>query len=339
MRYCVRLPNSGPFASREAITLVATTADRLGYDAVSTHDHVNWGYADRYHNYCGSSEAVDARGGPSDFYEVFATLCYLAGITKQIKLIPDSLCLAWRPIVLFARQALTLHQLSKGRFVLCVGAGNVHRDFEITGTPFEERLPISLEKLKVLRMLIDQPGLLTFEGKYVRFKDAELTPQPQALPLWYAGGGDIALKRAARYCEGWMPSGTPERFRQRIPDLLHEAELAGRGNVSFEIATLLCTCVAPTDEEAWKTARRTIEDRADPAKGEWLTHYSSSHQETNRESQKMMIGSPETLAGAVRDYEAAGVTQLQLGFTGHSVESILEQMEMFTREVKPLVES
>ena len=60
MRYCVRLPNSGPFTSQDAIYKVATAAERLGYYAVSTHDHVSWGFEERYHNYSASSEAVSS---------------------------------------------------------------------------------------------------------------------------------------------------------------------------------------------------------------------------------------------------------------------------------------
>ena len=326
--YGVHLPNSGPFASQEALYAMATAAERLGYDAVQPHDHVNWGYDDRYHFYAGSREAADLAERPTDFYDSIATLAYLVGITHRVRLIPSALCLAWRPVLIFARQALTLHQLSKGRFVLNMCVGNVRRDFEVTGTPWEERGPIAVEKLKVLRMLIDQPGPISFEGKYVRFKDAEMNPRPQGLSLWYAGTSDIAIKRTARYCEGWWPAGSPDYFRRKIPELRQEAERLGRGDVAFEFGSEASTCVAATDQEAWNIARKTIEAHS---QSEWMQRHDPSARSRTR-----LVGSPDTVAAGIREYQAAGVTRLNLCFIGHSLKALLEQMELFAGEVMPL---
>lgn len=331
MRYSVHLPNAGPFASPEAIALVATTAERLGYDALIAHDHVNWSYDDRYHFYAGSVESADAVERPTDFYELMTTFSYLAGVTHRIRLIPYAVSLAWRPIALFAREVLTLQSLSGERFILCMGTGNVHKDFEITGTPFEERQRTTLEKLKVLRMLIDQPGPPSFQGRFVIIKDAELTPRPAVLPLWYAGTGDVAMKRAARYAEGWMPAANADFIRRKIPELLQEAQQAGRANIAFEIGTGAHVYVAPTDEEAWRVSRRTLEAHY---KGEWLTHYNTLVQLM---AVKAFVGSPETVAARVREYQLAGVTYLNLYFIGHSTEALLEQMEVFAKEVIPQV--
>ncbi len=332
MRYGVRLPNSGPFASREAIEAMATAADRLGYDHVTVHDHVTWTYGDRYHFYAGSREQADALERPTDFYGAMTTLGYLAGITQRVRLIPYALCLSWRPALILAREALTLHRLSGERFVLAVCLGDARfGDYAVTGTPWEERGRIVNEKLQVLRMVIDQPGPISFDGKYVRFEDAELNPRPEGLPIWYAGASDIALKRAARYAEGWMPSGNPEFFSRKLPELHREAERVGRGDVEFEIGTAPRTCVASTDDEAWDIALKTVEAHT---QGEWMQLFDSSG---HRSHQHEFVGSPETVAGVVRNYASAGVTTLGLGFIGHSVESLVEQMEMFSSEVIPLV--
>ncbi len=331
MRFGVRLPNSGPFASREAIAEMAGAAERLGYDHVTVHDHVNWGYDDRYHFYAGSREVADAQGRPTHFYEAMTTLGYLAGITQRVRLISYTLCLAWRPVLILAREALTLHQLSEGRLVLGVGVGNVPRDYEVTGTPWEERGRIANEKIQVLRMVIDQPGPISFEGRYVRFEDAELKPRPEGLPIWYGGTSGAAIKRAARYADGWMPSGNPEYFRHKIQELRQEAEWAGRGDVEFEIGTAPRTYIASTDDEAWSVALKSVDVHA---QSEWVhRHDPLGHRAHHHE----LVGSAETVAKVIREYEAAGATVLGLGFIGHSMESLLEQMELFASEVMPRV--
>ncbi len=330
MKFGVRLPNSGPFASRQAITAMATAAERLGYDAVLPHDHVNWGYDDRYHFYAGSREAADAHRRPTHFYEAMATMNYIAGMTERIRIIPAAICLAWRPVLPLAREALTLHQLSQGRFVMCLCVGNVRRDFEVTGMPWDERGAIAVEKLKVLRMLIDNPGLISFEGKYVSFKDAELSPRPEGLKIWWAGSSnDISVRRAARYADGLMGGG-PDFFMDKTPYLYEEAKRVGRGDVKFDMACVPHVCVAASDAEAWDIAGKTMEAHS---QGEWMTRHT-----VGTRTRPNLVGEPQTVANAVDVYKGAGVTFLGLGFVGHSVESLLKQMEIFAIEVMPRIE-
>ena len=329
MHYGVRLPNSGPLASKEALAEMSLAAEDWGYDAVFPHDHLNWTYDDRYHFYAGSVEASDEQERPTHFYEAMATLSYLAGITKRVKLIPSAICLAWRPVLLLAREALTLHQLSGGRFILCLCVGNVRGDFEVTGTSWEKRGEIAVEKLKALRKVLYEPNPVSFEGQHVSFRDAVLDPKPDGLKIWWAGSSnDLAIKRAALYTDGLM-GGSPEYFAEKSGDLYCIAREAGRGDVEFDLSCVPHACVARTDEEAWNIARKTIDAHRG---GEWMTRH---HATAKR--RPTLVGSPETVASGVRRYRDAGVTYMGLGFVGHSLESLLGQMEMFAREVAPLV--
>ena len=331
MRFGVHLPNAGPFANPESITAISTAADRLGYDSVTAHDHVNWGMEDRYHFYAGSVEATDSTESPTYFYELMTMLSYIASITHRVRLIPYAISLSWRSIPLLAREALTLHQLSKGRFVFCAGAGNVIKDFEITGTPFEERQWLALDKLRVIRMLIDQSGPVSFQGNHVTIRGAELFPRPVGMPIWYAGTGQLAIKRAARYGEGWMPAANAKFFKCHIPEVLREAERAGRKDTEFEFGAGAHLCLAHTEKEAWAISRKTIEAHH---QGEWLSeaHYYSY---VKAMATKAFVGAPEKVSEMIREYKSAGVTYLNFYFIGHTLDSILEQMEMFNEEVAP----
>ncbi len=331
MQFAVRLANSGPLASLEAIDLMAVASERLGFDAVSVHDHVNWGWSDRYHFYVGSVEQTDAAQKPLGFYSATTTLGYLAGVTKRIRLVPAALCLAWRHPLKLAREALTLHALSRGRFVFCVCVGNVRRDFEVTGTSWEKRGRIAVEGLKILRSVIDTAGPVSFDGEYFRFQDAELYPAPHGLQMWYAGTSDVAISRAARYCEGWMPAGDPEYFRSKVPVLRQYAEQYGRGDFTFEVATVCRTCVAPTDEEALRVGKRTLESEIS---AEWLTRHDISDIRST-----WLVGSPARVAERIIEYEKAGVTMIGLGIIAHALPDIIGQLEFFAKEVIPLTRS
>ncbi len=332
MQYGVHLPNSGPLASPEAIVTMATTAEQLGYDAVLIHDHVVWGRKDSQHNYAGSKELTDARGGPVDFYEAFTIMSYVAAVTKRVRLIPGALCLGWRPVGLMAREALTLHKLSGGRFVICVCVGDAQRDYDAMGMPWENRGKTMVENLKALRAVIDSDSPVSFRAGSASVQNEEWMPRLEGLKLWYAGVSDTAVKRAARYCDGWMGED-PCIFKTKAPMLREEAEKAGRGDVKFEFTALEPGCIAETDQEAYEISRATLEVHTG---GQWLNYmYPPSLGLQPRKD--LLIGSPRKVMDGVRQYQEAGVTLLNMHFIAHSLGSILQQMETFAREVMPHV--
>jgi probable F420-dependent oxidoreductase len=329
LRFGVHLPNSGPFASVEGIEQIATAAERLGYDAVCTHDHVNWGLSDKYHFYAGSVEEADASDEPFSFYSALGSLAFVAGITRRIRLVTAALCLAWRHPVDVAREAITVHSLSRGRLVLCVCVGNVRRDFEVLGVPWESRGRRAADHLRALRTVLDAPGAASFDGEFVRFSDAELHPRPAGLQLWYGGTTDFAIRRAARYCEGWMPAGGPEYFQAKIPEVRRLAETHGRGEIPFEFSAVCRTCVGSTDEGAQRIAQRTLDRELE---AEWLRRHDIPDIATT-----WLVGSPERVAGQVRAFERAGVTLLFAAVIAHTLPGMVEQMQRFAQEVIPRV--
>ncbi len=333
MKYGVRLPVAGPFTSYDGITKIAKEAERLGYDAIYSTDNLLWEPGERIPFYTGSIEAQERKGGPVALYGAISTLAYVAGITSRIQINPDALCLGWRNVIILAREAAALHELSRGRFVLstCLGRGQ-NGDYLVTNSLWKERGRVVAEKLHFLSTWINQEGPVSFAGNYLSFENLEIWPQPKGMHLWHAGGSDAVLKRAARYCDGWMPRGVdPKQLRNRIQYLYEEAEHAGRNNVRFDVVTNRAICLAQGDEEAWEICRATFEARGQepPRPGDKATK--------SAKARKQCVGSPETVARVLREEEEAGATGVRLGFIGHTLESILEQMEMFAKEVIPLV--
>src|ERR1700758_1261100 len=82
----VRVPNSGPLASPQAILKVAREAEELGYDSIWVHDHLTWSdEIHRTHISSGSENSHTGNESP-DFYEAITTLSYLAGLVRSIRL-------------------------------------------------------------------------------------------------------------------------------------------------------------------------------------------------------------------------------------------------------------
>jgi alkanesulfonate monooxygenase SsuD/methylene tetrahydromethanopterin reductase-like flavin-dependent oxidoreductase (luciferase family) len=328
VRFGVRLPHSGPLASKEAVVSVTGHAERLGFDSVLTHDHVNWGYDDRYHFYCGGLELADAHPRPTDFLDAFSTMAFLAGMTTRIRFVSSAIVLAWRHPLMAARLALTLHELSGARFVLGVCVGNVPKDFEVLGVDWDQRAAIAEEHLKALVQALREDGSVAFEGSHVRYRQAEMFPKAPDLPIWYGGTSPRGLVRAAQFSEGLIVGGTVDELRRLRRKVLRLREEYGRQAAPFTMATLKTVSVDPDAARAEAMAHKTVEERERAA---WLRKQRARYSERDAS----LIGTPDEVVRRLRALQDAGVDYIGLGFVGASLEGVLEHMATFAETVMP----
>src|SRR5688572_1277564 len=73
-----------------------------------------------------------------------------------------------------------------------------------------------------------------YKDDYYEFKDVELRPTPSKnIPIWYGGGTPASCRRAADYCDGWMPGRIPTAtFNKMVKYLEEQCKLAGRPMVT-----------------------------------------------------------------------------------------------------------
>lgn len=327
MKFGVRLANSGPFASRHALTEMAVAAEALGYDAVSIHDHVTWGLEDRYHFYAGSHETAAAMDRPFEFLSAFSTMAYLSAITSRIRIVSTALCLAWRHPLLVAREASTLHELSEGRVVLGVCPGNVRHDFEVTGTDWEERGKLTEESVQILRLAIDTDGPISYQGRHFSFTDAEIYPRPAGMKLWYGGTSKAAVRRAAQYCDGWIPGGGPDYFRENLPRIGALAHEAGRPVDDFEVAMISRLHIADSHDSAMRVAGRTLQYQDE---AEWLKRHDLTDMKRT-----WLIGSAEAIRENIDAAADAGVTMIFHTIIAHTLQDVIGQMKAFADSLMP----
>ncbi|HEY4571373.1 MAG TPA: LLM class flavin-dependent oxidoreductase [Kribbella sp.] len=176
MELGVNVPNFGPGTNPSRLKDWARTVEGLGYDLLMVSDHVviTPDVAEQY---------------PAPFYEPFTTLSWLAGMTDGIRLGTTVLIAAYRHPLLVARMAANLNDLSGGRFVLGVGAGWAHQEFEALGQEHARRGRQTDELLAELRRAwtdtTDYSG-----GK---------------IPIWVGGRSTAAMRRAVRFGDAWHP--------------------------------------------------------------------------------------------------------------------------------------
>jgi probable F420-dependent oxidoreductase len=222
----------GGLATAGEIGRVAVEAEKLGFDSLWMGDHIAF---------------------PAPILDAFQVLACCASHTTRIQLGTCVYLLPLRHPTVVAKGVATLDYLSDGRVIFGVGVGGEFpREFEASGVPVKERGARTDEALPLLRRLWGGEPV-AHAGRHYRFEAVLLKPapiQPGGPRIWIGGRSEAALRRAARFGDGYVgyllsPEGFEERM-QRIHELAIEA---GRKDVQIARATMTFALV-DMDREA-----------------------------------------------------------------------------------------
>ncbi|MFP6748223.1 MAG: LLM class F420-dependent oxidoreductase [Alphaproteobacteria bacterium] len=229
MQFGAFFPTQDMPADRVAIRDWAQAVEDLGYDYIQVPDHVLG--ADR--------AALPDYEGPYDiddtFHEVFVTLGFLAAVTERVGLSTGVLILPQRQTALVAKQAAQIDILCGGRFRLGVGVGWNPVEYEALGQDWKTRGRRQTEQVQLMNRYWTE-RTVDFAGEFDRVHHAGISPPSlqQPIPVWFGGGADGILKRAAKYGAGWIPLGNPgSKARARLETLHGYLREEGRDPAAF----------------------------------------------------------------------------------------------------------
>jgi probable F420-dependent oxidoreductase len=198
MRYTLLYPmNVGGdhrLRTAEGIARIAEIAERLGFSAIAFTDHP-------------APSAKWMESGGHESLDPLTALAFVAGVTRNIRLLTYLLVLPYRNPLLVLKQAATTDIVSSGRLTLGVGAGYLKSEFAALGVDFAERNDLLDEAVELL-VYDHQRGALTFEGRHFTADAQSQRPGPIQLPhppLWFGGNSRLSHRRVAKYGQGWMP--------------------------------------------------------------------------------------------------------------------------------------
>lgn len=143
----------------------------------------------------------------SRFPEGVAACAVLAGATERIHLLTYVLVLPYRNPLMLAKQIATIEFIAGGRFTLGTAPGHLEREFEVLNIPFKARGKITDEYLEVLKecWTADEPQ---YSGYYNQFDHIVMDPKPVQKPfppIFIGGNTKIAMRRAVKHGNGWIP--------------------------------------------------------------------------------------------------------------------------------------
>lgn len=214
----------------------ARRIEAMGYSSVMVPDHFN-----------------------SRLWDPTTLLAGVAAVTDTLKVGSLVYDVDYRHPVIYARQAATLHLISKGRHEFGIGAGWMVEDYEWAGMRYDRpglRIQRLEEALHIIRGMWDGDGT-TLDGKHFQVNEI---PQAAELPdgerpsILIGGGGPKLLALAGREADivgisPMVPEGrisrdtlsdvTADRVSEKVRWVREAAEAAGRDPDDIELNVLV----------------------------------------------------------------------------------------------------
>ncbi|CAN5730652.1 LLM class flavin-dependent oxidoreductase [soil metagenome] len=226
------------FLQTTEIPLVARMLDEAGFDGIMTADHLI--YPRELNSPYPTPDGKPFWAPETAWPDSWITIGAMAAVTKNLRFSNSVYIAAARPLLEVAKQVATASVLSAGRVSLAVGVGWMREEFDLLGQDFDNRGPRTNEMIQALRALW-QGGWVSWEGEYYRIPELMIEPHPPApIPILCGGESAPALRRAARYCDGWVGMAYAWADAVAMIDKLqaHRREY-GRDTEPFEIIIAL----------------------------------------------------------------------------------------------------
>jgi alkanesulfonate monooxygenase SsuD/methylene tetrahydromethanopterin reductase-like flavin-dependent oxidoreductase (luciferase family) len=202
-----------PAPTWESISKRARVAEDAGFDLFVFEDALLYRWED---------------GGTDGVWESVS----LSAVTSRIKIGHSVINSPYRSPAMTASIATTLDEISGGRYVLGIGAGNTFdSDYDGFGFPKDHRYSRFAEAIEIIHALL-KTGKVDFKGDFYSAKNSELVlrgPNQEGPPINIAGGGPKMLGLVARYADEWNWWGWDEtvgQIEERLEPILETLELA-----------------------------------------------------------------------------------------------------------------
>ncbi|MFE7676747.1 LLM class flavin-dependent oxidoreductase [Streptomyces albidoflavus] len=181
-------------------------AEELGFDSAWTYDHMSWRPLEDH-----------------PWFSPYPVLTAAACSTQRIKLGTLVTSPNFRHPVTTVKDAISVDDISKGRFVLGVGAGSTTAgdDRVIDPTPLSPRNRAErfAEFVELTGLMLRQTPV-TYEGRFFsafESRNVASAARRRPLPIAVAATGPRGLELAARHGSAWVTFGAPVHSKKCTP--------------------------------------------------------------------------------------------------------------------------
>ena len=283
----VQLPEVERVVRWSELAEMAQLAERIGLDSVWVGDHLLY-----------RDDGQEARGP----WEAWSLLAALATVTERVEIGPLVASTSFHNPAMIAKKAATIEEISGGRLILGLGAGWNRADYDAYGFPYDHRVSRFEEAFTIIRELLST-GRSDAQGTYYALDRGELLPRgprPEGPPLMVGSIGERMLGITLPHVAAWNAWGpwfgnTVDGYRELHATIDEHCRRAGRDPSTLQRTVALIVALPG----ALGRGSSVTEERFAP-----------------------LDGDAQSLAPALRDFAAAGVSHVQLVLDPITVESI-----------------
>lgn len=295
-------------SSMTTVPSFARNAEAMGFEYLTCGEHL------MFHGPIGNS---------------LIALAAAATATHKIKLMSSIVLVPLYGAAMLAKMTAVLDVVSGGRYHFGIGVGGEFpREFEAAGVPVGERGPRTNEALEVITKLWTEKKV-TFSGRFNNFKEVTIDPQPVQKPhppIWVAGRQESAMKRAAKYAQGWLPyMYTPEQLSGSVEKIKQFGREYGRDLSNFRNGLFIFTSVYKDRDKAREVAARQVG-----------RNYAQDF--SQKAGRYLLFGNPEDCVKRLNEYVAAGARTVVIA-NACPREDLDSNLKLIAEEILPAFQS
>lgn len=262
------LPHLGPAASAESIIRVARHAEETGFDIVWATDRLLFPVNPK--TPYGASPDGKLPDVYKIVYEPLEALAWAAAATTRLRIGTSVLDMPFYNPILLAKRTATLDALSGGRLTLGMGQGWSEDEYAATNADSSKRGRRANEFLRCLYEVWENDPA-EFHGEYFELAKSYIGPKPVQkphIPVYLAAFSPAAMKRVARYADGWHPVAVPVAGMQGMwAGIKDMAKAEGRDPAKLKLSVRgnLHLTDAPLGDDRWIFSGSADQIKADVA--------------------------------------------------------------------------
>jgi probable F420-dependent oxidoreductase len=253
------VPLSSFNANAEFLRALGPAIEERGFESVWVAEHVVL-FDDYASQYPYSPDGRFPGGGDTGLLEPLTALTYLAAVTDRVRLGTGICLVPQRNPVYTAKQVADVDALSGGRVDFGIGIGWLKEEFDALNVPFAQRGQRTDEYLQVMKSLWTEE-ISSFDGDLYQLPPCRLYPKPVQTPhppIHVGGESNAAMRRAARFGQGWFSfNRLPDDLPAPLASLDKELSDVGRSRSDSDFMISVCpyfNAINPEAIEAYAAA-------------------------------------------------------------------------------------
>jgi probable F420-dependent oxidoreductase len=235
MKFCASLA----FTDTEDYVELAQVAEEHGWDTLVLSDHLV--HPEKIEaKYPYREDGERPWEAPDHWPDNWVAMAAMGAVTRTLRFFTGVYVVPMRHPFHLAKAVGTAAVLTNYRVSLGVGLGWMRDEFALLGESFDDRAARTSEMIEVMRKLWTGE-MVEHHGRFYDFARLNMRPAVRGeIPLIVGGVSDVALRRAARIGDGWIPHAiSSAEAREMIATIRRYRAELGRSGAFDAIVPLL----------------------------------------------------------------------------------------------------